>query len=1009
VGKAIGKALRWGTKAAITAALFVLIFHPQTFGLKHGLVRVAPSALLDEVRAIDLGHFWPWILFAIAVKLAGVASSILRWNLLLKGQGIFLPFRHLITAFLTGRFFGVFLPGTLGLDGYRLFDTAKHTGKVVESTTVIAIEKLIGFIALTFLVFVTLPLGARHLQFKPVVLAAILVFLAGFVASTFLMLFHPRLIRLAIGLLPVPFRGRIEGKLRKISLAVTAYAGQRRLLLAALGWGVLVHVGTILMYFGTAMAIRARGVGITDLLFAAPLMIYGTVLGPSIGGEGIREVVMIALLGASTGSAAAFLFSHLGFWVDQIPALAGGVVYFLRPARYKPAMVLKDIEEVRARGRARAEVDREEADFQAELAAARETARAFLRVVPAAGLLAATLVGLGEAASIVATSPPTQDVQVLWYAVLFYAPIGSAVALGIAFAGSVVAALRRNRPVVERAFAWTFGGALVLLALPIVWFLVRRDLLHEQPLTLAQNGGVLAAHALLLAGVVLVAPRLLRLRPLARLIAPGAAALLFAVAVAGSAVAAKIMAPPPPAQKAGAGVPAALTDRPNVVLVMVDTLRADHVSAYGLRPGLTPNLDALAAEGTRFDYLIGQASWTKPAAASILTGLYPGSHCAIGKVDVLPPAVTTVAEAMRAGGYLTGAITDNINVSESFGFDQGFDEFAYLAPDYFFGARESSSRLLAWSMARLVRERFFARTKRVRYYYQDATVVNAAATAWVARHAGDRFFLFLHYMDPHDPYFAHPYDGRAVARVHTPRPDPARTGEIRALYEGEVRFWDEHFGALVADLKARGVYDSTLIAVTADHGEEFREHGGWWHGTTLYEEQVRVPLIVKWPKVGPRLPPVVPEVARQIDIAPTLLSSCGVAVPPAMQGRSLLAGPGDGLAYAEEDFEGNVLEMLRSPGMKLLTANPHNPRGLPTVELFDLAADAGETRNLADAPDRAAARADLDRRRAEVRELARGASVGGVTKSLAPEEIARLRALGYLTSGPAPTTACGGR
>ena len=137
---------------------------------------------------------------------------------------------------------------------------------------------------------------------------------------------------------------------------------------------------------------------------------------------------------------------------------------------------------------------------------------------------------------------------------------------------------------------------------------------------------------------------------------------------------------------------------------------------------------------------------------------------------------------------------------------------------------------------------------RVTDYYQDAATVTRVADDWLTRHKDSRFFLLLHYMDPHDPYFPHPYTGEAIARVESDNPDPALAKHMRELYDGEIRFTDEHIGEVEAKLRELGLWDDTLIVITADHGEEFHEHGGWWHGTTLYEEQIHVPLLVKWPK-----------------------------------------------------------------------------------------------------------------------------------------------------------------
>jgi arylsulfatase A-like enzyme len=472
-----------------------------------------------------------------------------------------------------------------------------------------------------------------------------------------------------------------------------------------------------------------------------------------------------------------------------------------------------------------------------------------------------------------------------------------------------------------------------------------------------------------------------------------AAAVMILGALCAPIAAKPVSLPPPPEGE----IPAALADRPDVILIMVDTLRADRLPVYGYSGASTPAIDRLAADGVVFDNPHAQASWTKPSTATLLTGLYPSTHRAIGKADRLPREVVTLAESLRAGGWRTGGIVSNVNLSPSYQFDQGFGEYIYLAPDFFFGARESSSKLAMYNGLRLIRERFLSRRKEVRHYYQDAATVTEAGNAWLDRNRGARFFLFIHYMDPHDPYFRHPYDGSAVARVQTPSPDAARARELSDLYDGEVDYLDVHLGAFLDHLRALGLYDDALIVLVADHGEEFHEHGGWWHGTTLYEEQIRVPIIMKPPAHGAAgLAPGSRRagLARLLDVTPTILAVAGVEAPPRTQGISLAEGEDAAQSFAEEDFEGNRLRALRAGTWKIIEANPGNPRGLPEIELFDLTADPGETRSLA-AKDEGrwkAMRARMDHTTAD----ALKAAVTGEQIEVDDATRERLRALGYV-------------
>src|SRR5438876_11103557 len=197
-------------------------------------------------------------------------------------------------------------------------------------------------------------------------------------------------------------------------------------------------------------------------------------------------------------------------------------------------------------------------------------------------------------------------------------------------------------------------------------------------------------------------------------------------------------------------------------------------------------------------------------------------------------------------------------------------------------------------------------------------------------------------MDPHDPYCAHPFDGECRARVANPNPPPALAEKLHHLYAGEVADLDEHLGVLFEDLKRRGLYDRTLVVLTADHGEEFREHGGWWHGTTLYDEQIHVPLIVK-PAGAHALARVRDELATSLDIAPTIVASTHAKPPAAMQGHVLPldgeAAPARESTFAGEDLEGNGLHAGRARAWAVVTAHPGNPRGLAPEELYDLPRD----------------------------------------------------------------------
>jgi arylsulfatase A-like enzyme len=608
----------------------------------------------------------------------------------------------------------------------------------------------------------------------------------------------------------------------------------------------------------------------------------------------------------------------------------------------------------------------------------------------AGGVLAGALVGAGEAVAAWLGAPAgSKELPPITWALLAYGLIGGAAGIG---AGIMAALLRLDG----------FGLALAGIGMPLAFVVGRFRLIRDVFLEQAPKGTLATAVQLgaLLACVALGAWVWWRLRGAdARgrwLTRPLGAAAVVVVLAGIWSVAARALAPaPPPPPAPLATLPAGA---PNVLLIMVDTLRADHLGAFGSTRVKTPNIDQLAADGTRYPKAFAQASWTRPSVATILTGLYPSSHGAVHKADTLRDGVITLAEATGAGGYRTVGFPNNINVSSSFNFQQGFGEYHYLAPSLFFWASEEAAKLSLYNILRLVRERFLSRSIDVHNYYQPAEVVTGAVTDWLdTLRPSERFFMYAHYMDPHDPYMVHPYNGEGYARVAHPNPPPEMAARLREAYEGEVVHLDQHLGVLFDDLKRRGLYDQTLIVLTADHGEEFHEHGGWWHGTTLYDEQTNVPLIIK-PATGGARGQAVTELVTSLDIAPTVLAAAGLPVPPAMQGHALpldgAATPARDTVFAEEDFEGNVLQALRGNEWKLITANSGNPRGLPETALYDVARDPKELQNAAGA---AGSRVD-EMRAALGRKVVEARAQAGATTQTNVDSVTRdrLKALGYL-------------
>ncbi|MHC4445908.1 MAG: sulfatase-like hydrolase/transferase [Planctomycetota bacterium] len=574
----------------------------------------------------------------------------------------------------------------------------------------------------------------------------------------------------------------------------------------------------------------------------------------------------------------------------------------------------------------------------------------------AAGLAAGALIGLIETLSLVLIKEHLGDLDALAYAIVAYGLFG--LLIGLALAAFV---WFLNQAVLNRSRRWTdrqwYLLYLAILFVPIVLIIIRyrliRDLFQEKLVTFSRQG--LLVHGLLMAGGVLGFGlivgggwRLARSQRLSFLSRPiGGLGLNLILLTAALTILLFSIPPSATGQAISQSIPSHVTTAPNIILIMVDTLRADHLSAYGYHKA-TPNMDGLAADGVLYQTAIAQASWTKPSVATILTSLYPSSHQAISKTDRLPEVVTTLPEILQANGYVTGGIGNNAHVTTTFNFDQGFTHFEYLAPDYLFWASENSSQLAIFNILRLIHQRFLANQTFVQHFYQPAPVVNHRGLAWLETHKQERFLLFLHYMDPHDPYMVHPFNGTGYARVHEPNPLPDVASLYSDVYDGEVAYLDQHLGEFFSWLKAENLYNETMIILTADHGEEFFEHGGWWHGSTLYEEQIHVPLIIKFPG-GLRAGSVDDHLARSLDIAPTILDIVGLEIPAAMQGVSLLideevSRPSQ--VFSEEDFEGNVLQSMRGLDWKYIQASPDNRRSLPPTQLFQLEADPNEQDNL---------------------------------------------------------------
>jgi len=352
--------------------------------------------------------------------------------------------------------------------------------------------------------------------------------------------------------------------------------------------------------------------------------------------------------------------------------------------------------------------------------------------------------------------------------------------------------------------------------------------------------------------------------------------------------------------------------RPNVLFVSIDTLRADHLGAYGYERPTSPRIDALAKEGLVFESAQASASWTLPGLASVLTSYYPSTHGCWSFGSRLDDSFTTLTELLTAAGFDTACVTSHLFVTTRHGLQQGFvhfdDTFAYPAVD---PEDNVTSDLIS--------------DRGIRFLEQKAAAPD-----------GRPWFLWLHYFDPHANYMVH--EG-ITERFLTPGERTLNQVDLDN-YDGEIAFTDHHIGRVLDALAATGQADDTIVVLFSDHGEEFLDHGGLRHGHTLFGELVRVPLIVRAPGIEPRR---ITEVVRTVDVFPTVLDLVELPTPPDIMGRSLLR-PGTSLPALSEIRldQGALMEALVYEGYKLV----HDMR-TDVYALFDLKNDPRELRDLA--------------------------------------------------------------
>ncbi len=362
----------------------------------------------------------------------------------------------------------------------------------------------------------------------------------------------------------------------------------------------------------------------------------------------------------------------------------------------------------------------------------------------------------------------------------------------------------------------------------------------------------------------------------------------------------------------------------NVLVIVVDALRADHLGCYGYARPTSPVMDRLASESVRFERAYAAAGWSKPSIASLISGLYPQQHAAQFPRSKLPDSVDTLAEILKREGYRTAAVISNVHLQRSQGFAQGYDH----------------------------------------YIETEAQGHDHVSTPGVTKHAvrlldllasDERpFLLFVHYFDPHFRYQDHPeihfasrdglrIDGteniRTLRRLWSDLSEQ-EVGLLRDLYDEEIRFTDAGIGRLLRRVRDLGFYEEALIVLTSDHGEEFRDHGSLLHGT-LYEEIIRVPLLIRFPSLDGRGAVISPPVSL-VSVTPTILDVLQIPTPQGVFPEPSLRGD-----FVPEQHEPRPVYVGTFGQRALVLDHLKLIQGKGKIEVYDLRSDPEEQIDIA--------------------------------------------------------------
>jgi len=432
--------------------------------------------------------------------------------------------------------------------------------------------------------------------------------------------------------------------------------------------------------------------------------------------------------------------------------------------------------------------------------------------------------------------------------------------------------------------------------------------------------------------------------------------------------------------------------RPDIILVSIDTLRADHLSCYGYHRLTSPRIDRFAKEAILFKRAFCQESWTLPSHMSLFTSLYPDTHGVSDEDSVLRKSIPTLTEVLKAHGYSTHAFTNGEWLNPKFGFGRGFDSYDH--------------------------HRDFDETNQ-RNTLRTAKETNRKIFHFIQSKPASPFFLFVHYFDVHSDYGPIPYNSPplfmnrfcADCKKHFPTDKRLNASvmmmnlnkkkivlnerdksDLSSLYDAGIAYTDHQFGALIDRLKREGLYKKSLIILTADHGEEFQEHGRLLH-EQVYNEDIHIPLIIKFPSAR-RADQQVDRSAELIDLMPTLLAYLSIPSPEGVQGKNLLRSLDDASGndfVFSKNKKGGEYSVLR--GFKKAIYRPDKKNW----EFYNLKKDPGETKNLVLSGAKGFGRLqDASFYWKKKNSLESKRYQGGAIQKLSPGARKSLKALGYL-------------